>query len=115
MPSAPNSRARAASSGVSALARHQRSDGDNWWRLVELWNTIKAPLLDTLFSPFPALRAPIQLLRKLGTAEALRLARLLMLPATAMGEQLFDGDAARLLLLGNALHADTPSTRPAAA
>ena len=80
--------------------------------LVELWNTIKAPLLDTLFSPFPPLRAPIQLLRKLGTAEALRLARLLMLPATVMGEQLFDGDAARLLLLGNALHADTPIDAP---
>ena len=97
---------------AAELARHQRSDGDNWWRLVELWNTIKAPLLDTLFSPFPPLRAPIQLLRKLGTAEALRLARLLMLPATAMGEQLFDGDAARLLLLGNALHADTPIDAP---
>jgi phytoene dehydrogenase-like protein len=38
---------------AAELARHQRSDGDNWWRLVELWNTIKAPLLDTLFSPFP--------------------------------------------------------------
>lgn len=97
---------------AAELARHQRSDGDNWWRLVELWNTIKAPLLDTLFSPFPPLRAPIQLLRKLGTAEALRLARLLMLPATVMGEQLFDGDAARLLLLGNALHADTPIDAP---
>jgi phytoene dehydrogenase-like protein len=32
---------------AAELARHQRSDGDNWWRLVELWNTIKAPLLDT--------------------------------------------------------------------
>jgi phytoene dehydrogenase-like protein len=35
-----------------------------------------------------------------------------MLPATVMGEQLFDGDAARLLLLGNALHADTPIDAP---
>ena len=35
-----------------------------------------------------------------------------MLPATVMGEQLFDGDAARLLLLGNALHADTPIAAP---
>jgi len=32
-----------------------------------------------LFSPFPPLRAPVQLLRALGTAEALRLARLLLL------------------------------------
>ncbi|MDT5183151.1 MAG: hypothetical protein QOI29_1309 [Mycobacterium sp.] len=26
---------------AAELARHQRSDGDNWWRPVELWNTIK--------------------------------------------------------------------------
>ena len=59
---------------------------------------------------FPTARAD-SAKKELGTAEALRLARLLMLPATVMGEQLFDGDAARLLL-GNALHADTPIDAP---
>jgi phytoene dehydrogenase-like protein len=96
---------------AAELARHQRSDGDNWWRPVELWNTSSAAARHPVLT-VPPLRAPIQLLRKLGTAEALRLARLLMLPATVMGEQLFDGEAARLLLPGNALHADTPIDAP---
>jgi len=64
---------------ASELARRETHDGDNWWRLVELWKTIRTPLLSTLFAPFPPLRGPVQLLRKLGTAEALRLVRLLML------------------------------------
>jgi phytoene dehydrogenase-like protein len=87
---------------AAELARGQAGDGDNWWRLVELWRTIKEPLLGMLFSPFPPLRAPLQLLHRLGTAEALRVARLLMLPASVLVREVFDGDAARLLLLGNA-------------
>ncbi len=97
---------------ANELGRRDAHDGDNWWRLVELWKAIRAPLLSTLFAPFPPLRGPIQLLRKLGTAEALRLVRLLMLPASVMADELFDGDAARLLLLGNALHADVPIDAP---
>ena len=32
-----------------------------------------------------------------------------------MAQRLFEGDAARLLLLGNAMHADVPIDAPAAA
>jgi phytoene dehydrogenase-like protein len=97
---------------AAELARRDPGDGENWLRAVELWDSVKGAMLDTLFSPFPPIRGPIKLLRKLGTAEALRFARLLMLPATVMGNELFDGDAARLLLLGNALHADVPIDAP---
>jgi phytoene dehydrogenase-like protein len=97
---------------AAELERRVPRDGANWLRAVELWDSIKAPLLSTLFSPFPPLRGPVQLLRRLGTAETLRFARLLMLPATVLAKQLFDGDAARLLLLGNALHADVPIDAP---
>jgi phytoene dehydrogenase-like protein len=94
------------------LATSCRRRGSVGGRLVELWNSIRTPLLSTLFAPFPPLRGPVQLLWKLGTAEALRLARLLMLPASVMADELFDGDAARLLLLGNALQADVPIDAP---
>jgi phytoene dehydrogenase-like protein len=97
---------------AAELARGQIGDGDNWWRLVELWRAIREPLLRTLFTPFPPLRAPLQLLHRLGSAEALRLARLLILPASVMAREVFDGDAARLLLLGNAVHADVPIDAP---
>ncbi|ULE31333.1 phytoene desaturase family protein [Mycobacterium sp. IDR2000157661] len=94
------------------LERRAAGDGARWRRLFEQWLQIKEPLLETLFAPFPPVRGAVGLLRRLGTAEALRLAHLLLLPAGVLAENLFDGDAARLLLLGNAMHADVPIDAP---
>jgi phytoene dehydrogenase-like protein len=94
------------------LGRRDPGDGDRWRALFDQWLQIKDAVLSTLFSPFPPVRGPLQLLRRLGTTDALRLAHLLLLPAGVMAEQLFDGDAARLLLLGNAMHADVPLDAP---
>jgi phytoene dehydrogenase-like protein len=94
------------------LERRDRGDGDRWRALFEEWLRIKDAVLSTLFAPFPPVRGPAQLLRTLGTADALRLAHRLLLPAGVMAEQLFNGDAARLLLLGNAMHADVPIDAP---
>ena len=90
------------------LERRAAGDGERWRALFDQWLQIKDAVLSTLFSPFPPVRGPLHLLRSLGAADALRLAHLLLLPAGVMAEQLFDGDAARLLLLGNAMHADVP-------
>jgi phytoene dehydrogenase-like protein len=97
---------------AAALDDHTPGDGDSWLALFDLWRSIKAPLLRSLFAPFPPLRGPLGLLRSRGVAGTLRLARLLLLPATVMGEQLFAGEAARLLLMGNAMHADIPVDAP---
>lgn len=97
---------------ATELARRVPADGDNWWRLVRLWDTIKAPLLDAMLAPFPPVRPMIRLLLKLGTAEALRLSHLLVQPANTMVDRLFDGEAPRTLLLGNAMHADIPLDAP---
>jgi phytoene dehydrogenase-like protein len=94
------------------LERRTRGDGDRWRALFEQWLEMKDALLATLFAPFPPVRGPAQLLRKLGSAEALRLAHLMLLPAGVMAQRLFEGDAARLLLLGNAMHADVPIDAP---
>jgi phytoene dehydrogenase-like protein len=93
--------------------RFHPGDGDRWIAAFEQYQRIKEPLLHTLFAPFPPLRGPAALLRRLGTADALRLAHLLLLPAGELARQLFDGEAARLLLLGNAMHADVPIDAPA--
>lgn len=100
---------------IADLNRRDPGDGDQWGALFEQWQRIKEPLLATLFSPFPPVRGPVGLLRKLGSAEALRLAHLLLLPAGVMTERLFAGDSARLLLLGNAMHADVPIDAPGSA
>jgi phytoene dehydrogenase-like protein len=97
---------------ANELDRRSPGDGQRWCDLFEHWERIKKSLLETLFSPFPPVRGPLGLLRSLGTAEALRLAHLLLLPAGVMAEHLFRGDATRLLLLGNAMHADVPIDAP---
>ncbi len=97
---------------AAEFERRERADGENWWRVVQLWEKIKKPLLDAMLSPFPPVRPMIQLLRRLGTSEAVRLAHLLVQPANTMVEHLFDGFAPRLLLLGNAMHADAPPDAP---
>jgi phytoene dehydrogenase-like protein len=97
---------------ATELARREPADGENWWRVVELWNKIRSPLLDAMMAPFPPVGPMLRLLLKLGTAEAIRLARLLVQPANTMARQLFAGDAPRVLLLGNAMHADVPPDAP---
>ena len=66
------------------LERRDRGDGDRWRALFDQWLRIKDALLATLFAPFPPVRGPAQLLRELGSAEALRLAHLMLLPAGVM-------------------------------
>ncbi|WP_232664596.1 phytoene desaturase family protein [Pseudonocardia sp. TRM90224] len=93
---------------AAALAEHDQHDGEAWLRLCDQWDAIGPAFLRTIFTAFPPLRGPVDLLRRIGTAEALRFARFLALPARRMGEELFSSEAARLLLAGNAVHADAP-------
>jgi phytoene dehydrogenase-like protein len=97
---------------AAEFERRTPGDGDNWLRIVELWDKVKKPLLEAILSPFPPMRPLLTLLRRLGTSEALRLANLLVQPANAMADQLFDGEAPQVMLLGNALHADIPLDAP---
>ncbi|QNI07533.1 NAD(P)/FAD-dependent oxidoreductase [Mycobacterium kubicae] len=97
---------------AAEFERRQPGDGENWWRLVALWDKVKEPLLHAILAPFPPVGPLTQLLTKLGTAEALRLANLLVQPANSMAERLFAGEAPRVMLLGNAMHADIPPDAP---
>ncbi len=97
---------------AAEFERRHRGDGNNWWQICHLWDQIRSPLLEAICSPFPPVRPMIRLLRRLGTSEALRLGRLLLLPANTMAEHLFGGEAPRLLLMGNAMHADVPLDAP---
>ncbi|WP_103380274.1 phytoene desaturase family protein [Pseudonocardia dioxanivorans] len=81
-------------------------DGDAWRALVAQWRHIRDPLLETVLRPFPPVRAGARLLRELGTADALRFARMLVQPVTRFARETFTGDGAALLLGGNALHTD---------
>jgi phytoene dehydrogenase-like protein len=90
------------------LAEADPRDAATWLRLVEQWQQLKSPLLDALFAPFPPLGGPARLLRALGARDTLELARFLLLPARRMATELFHTEPGRLLLTGNAMHADIP-------
>jgi len=83
-------------------------DGQAWTAMYDGWRKVRDPLLDALFTPFPPVRAAIRLLARVGTAGALDLARLAVLPVRRLGEENFRGDGGRLLLTGNAMHSDVP-------
>jgi phytoene dehydrogenase-like protein len=97
---------------AAEFERREPGDGDHWWRVVELWEEIKTPLLKALLAPFPPVLPLTQLLAKLGSAETIRLANLLVQPANTMVDRLFAGEAPRVMLLGNAMHADIPLDAP---
>jgi phytoene dehydrogenase-like protein len=81
-------------------------DAQAWRRLVEQWQALRDPLLGALFGPFPPIRSGARLAGRAGVAELLRLARTMTMPARSFAEENFTGDGARVLIAGNALHAD---------
>ncbi|MEJ8281688.1 phytoene desaturase family protein [Pseudonocardia spirodelae] len=91
---------------AAALDADHPGDGDAWRALVAQWDRVAADLLDAALRPFPPVRPTARLLRRLGAGDALRLARMLAQPVTAMAREHFGGRSAPLLLAGNALHTD---------
>ncbi|CAN5869684.1 NAD(P)/FAD-dependent oxidoreductase [soil metagenome] len=83
-------------------------DGDAWREMFAHWQRIRDPLLDALFTPFPPVAATTRLLRRLGAAGAVDLARLGAMPVRRLAVERFTGEGAGLLLTGNALHSDIP-------
>ncbi|MFF7946051.1 phytoene desaturase family protein [Streptomyces griseorubiginosus] len=91
---------------AASLDAFAPGDGEGWRRLHDVWENLRPDLLDALFTPFPPVRATGRLAWRLRAAGGLRMARTLVLPVRRMGEEEFRGQGGRLLLAGNALHAD---------
>ena len=93
---------------AASLEAFAPGDGDAWRRLHDIWEKLRPDLLGTLFTPFPPVRAGARLALRLRAAGGLRMARSLVLPVRRLGEEEFHGEGGRVLLAGNALHADLP-------
>ncbi|KOV92623.1 FAD-dependent oxidoreductase [Streptomyces sp. NRRL B-1140] len=91
---------------AASLDAFAPGDGASWRRLHDVWQGVRPGLLDALFTPFPPVRASARLAWRLRGAGGLRMARSLVLPVRRLGEEEFRGQGGRLLLAGNALHAD---------
>ena len=91
---------------AASLDDFAAGDGERWMQVTGDFERIREPLVRALLSPFPPVRAASTLLRRLGTADALRFARFAVLPVRRYAEENFRGEGAALLLAGNALHTD---------
>ncbi|MFE2564740.1 phytoene desaturase family protein [Streptomyces mirabilis] len=91
---------------AAGLAEFAAGDAGAWQDMYDVWKRVGPDLVQTMFTPFPPVRAGLRLATKLRAAGGLRLARNLSLPVRRLGEEEFAGEGGRLLLAGNALHAD---------
>ncbi|MGW2590714.1 phytoene desaturase family protein [Streptomyces sp. NPDC001515] len=91
---------------AASLEAFAPGDGDAWRQLKNVWDALRPGIIDVLFTPFPPVRAGTRLALRLRAAGGLRLARTMVLPVRRLGEEEFRGEGGRLLLAGNALHAD---------
>lgn len=83
-------------------------DGQAWLDLHAAWSKVEPGLIQALLSPFPPVLGGLRTLAALPRVGGLDFVRTLLEPAATMGETRFAGDAAQLLLAGNAMHADIP-------
>jgi len=90
------------------LDEEHSGDGAAWRALVDQWRKIGPSLVDALVTPFPPVRPALRAMIKLPRVGGLSFVRQLLAPAGNVVEQNFGSQAVRLLLTGNALHADIP-------
>ncbi|MFE9740672.1 phytoene desaturase family protein [Streptomyces sp. NPDC006477] len=93
-------------STIASVAGFAAADGVAWERLHRIWRRVGDDLLGCLFTPFPPVLSGLRLVARTGPSDGLRLARTMLLPARRFGEEYFAGEGGRLLIAGNALHAD---------
>jgi phytoene dehydrogenase-like protein len=91
---------------AASLAEFAPGDGDAWLRIVEDYERIREPFLNSILRPFPPVRPALSLARRLGVAETLRFARFAVQAVRRFGDEHFSGEGGPLLFAGNALHTD---------
>ncbi len=83
-------------------------DGEAWLALCGQWDRVGDAIVAALLSPFPPVTGGLRTLAALRKVGGLGFVRTLLTPVAELGQQLFGGEAARILLAGNAGHADIP-------
>ncbi|WP_433082690.1 phytoene desaturase family protein [Dactylosporangium sp. CA-052675] len=91
---------------AESLERFAPGDGKAWRQWYSEWRNLAPMLVPALLTPFPPIRAGARLARTAGVGGTLRLGRRFLVPARVLGEELFAGEGARMLLTGLALHTD---------
>ena len=93
---------------AALLDEQHPGDGEAWQLLCQEWDRIGAQIVGALISPFPPVRHGLGALARLRSVGGLRFVQTLLTPAVELGRARFGGESPRLLLAGNAGHADIP-------
>jgi phytoene dehydrogenase-like protein len=95
---------------VTAALMDQQHPGDGaaWLQVCEEWDRIGDHLVSALLTPFPPVRPGLAALARLRSVGGLGFIRTALSPALELGRTRFGGESPRLLLAGNAAHADIP-------
>ena len=93
---------------AESLERLAPGQGEGWRRFATPFVEHFDALRRTMLSGFPPLRGPAKLAVGLGPTGLLEFARLLLMPAQALGNELFSDPGARAWLYGSAMHGDVP-------
>ena len=83
-------------------------DGEAWLDLCSDWDRIGPHIVGALLTPFPPVKAGLGALSRLRSVGGLGFVREMLTPVTDIGRVRFGGVAPRVLLAGNAGHADIP-------
>ena len=103
-------RDREATAGL--MESQQAGDGEAWLRLCTAWDRIGDELVHAMLTPFPPVRAGARMLARLRSAGGLEFVRMMLTPAMSVGHGRFAGTSPRILIAGNAGHADIPLNAP---
>ncbi len=98
---------------TAALMEEQsRGDGEAWLNLCAQWDRIGNHLIGGLLTPFPPVRSGLGMLASLRAVGGLDFVKTLLTPAAELGRSRFHGIGPRILMAGNAGHADIPLDAP---
>ncbi len=95
---------------AASLDRVHTGDGGRWRTFAAPYVRHFEALRDTMLGGFPPVRGTMRLAAGLGRRGTLDFARLVLMPAQALGEELFDDEQTRAWLYGSAMHSDVPLT-----
>jgi phytoene dehydrogenase-like protein len=95
--------------GLDALTP---GDGDAWLAMCDRWDRIGEEVMGALLSPFPPVRSGLGALAKLPAVGGLSFIQTMLMPARRLADRYFRGNAPKMLLAGNATHADISMDAP---
>lgn len=93
---------------AASLDRSHPGDGEQWRAFAAPFVRHFDALRSTMLSGFPPIAGPLRLLAGVGARRMVDFARLLLMSAQALGEELFRSDGSRAWLYGSATHGDVP-------